>query len=92
MDPRDYVDTRTKRYMAQALEEFEQKIETPLARVIATRGDGGWDAATLLQIQADLDGVKRTFRKRLQALGTDCLDLISPDLSINGFEPVATRR
>lgn len=75
MDPKEFVETRTRRYMAQALEEFEDMIETPLRR-----GDRPDSAA--------IDCVKRTFRRKLQALSSDCIDLMPSDLQINGFEPV----
>ncbi len=84
MDPKDYVDTRTKRYMAQALEEFERDIESPLRAAVSAepyRRD-------LAQVVENIEGVKRTFRKKLQALATDCLDIMPSDLSINAFELV----
>lgn len=87
MDPREFVDTRTRRYMAQALEEFEQAIEHPLRALVAA-DPSRRDVASVVE---RIDGVKRTFRKRLQALATDCLDLIPSDLQINAFEPVVRR-
>lgn len=84
MDPRQFVENRTRRYMAQALEEFENRVEHPLARIAAgepTRHD-------IAAIVSDIDGVKRTFRKKLQALGTDCIDLIPTDVEINAVELV----
>lgn len=74
--------------MAQALEQFEQDIEEPLKAAVRAepyRRD-------LADIVENIDGVKHTFRKRLQQLASDCIDLMPADLSINGFEPVATRR
>jgi hypothetical protein len=81
MDPRTFVETRTRRYMAQALEEFERELERPLRK--AALHDPSLGA-----IVDSIDGVKSTFRKRLQALSGDCLDLIPAGTEINGFEPV----
>lgn len=84
MDPREFVETRTRRYMAQALEEFEERIEQPLdalRRAEPSRSD-------IARIVEEVDGVKRTFRRKLQALAGDCIDLMPSDLQINGFEPV----
>lgn len=64
--------------MAQALEEFEQHIEKPLA-------DGRVPDADAIA------RVKAAFRKKLQTLASDCLDLMPSDLQINGFEPVVRR-
>jgi hypothetical protein len=84
VDPRHYVETRTKRYMAQALEEFEREIERPL--IAAAKEHPELDA-----IVGRIPGVKSTIRKRLQTLGSDCLDLIPPGTQINGFEPIVRR-
>lgn len=86
MDPKEFIDTRTKRYMAQALEKFEQDIEGPLTAAIARE-----PRSDLSDILASLPGVKREFRKKLQALGGDAIDLAPRDLQINGFEPIARR-
>lgn len=81
MDPREFVETRTKRYMAQALEELEVKIEQPLRQLAETNSDAA-------AIAAEIDGVKRTFRKRLQSLASDCIDLMPSGLEINALELV----
>lgn len=78
MDPRDFVERRTRRYMAQALEEFEQRIERPLQR-------GAQPSA------ADIEATKRAFRKRLQDLASDCIDLMPSDIEINAYEPIVRR-
>lgn len=86
MDTREFVETRTKRYMAQALEEFEEKLEKPLRALLAD--DDSREA------QAVVDGiepVKRTFRKKIQALASDCTDVMPSDLHINGYEPLLAR-
>ena len=67
--------------MAQALEEFEREIEHPL-RALAL-GD-----PRLTTVVNRIDPVKRTFRKKLQALASDCTDLMPSDVQINGFELV----
>jgi hypothetical protein len=87
MDPSEFVDIRTRRYMAQALEEFERDIERPL-RAAVSREPGRPDIAAIL---SSVEGVKRTFRKKLQALGSDCKDLMDEGIQINGFEPVIRR-
>lgn len=84
MNPKQFVETRTKRYMAQALEDFERDIEGPLRRaalVEPRRPD-------LDAIVAGIEPTKRSFRKKLQALGADCTDLVPANIEINGFEPV----
>lgn len=63
--------------MAQALEEFEQLIETPLARGRSVPDE-------------DVQRVKRTFRRKLQTLASDCLDITPSDMQINAVE--LTRR
>ena len=67
--------------MAQALEEFEREIEHPL-RALAP-GD-----PRVTAIVDRIDGVKRTFRKKLQTLASDCTDLMPSDVEINGLELV----
>lgn len=86
MEPREFVDTRMKRCMAQMLEEFEQSVENPLreAHGLLT----GADARSIGKVLDNCDGVKRTIRKKLQAFGADCVDLMPSDVQINAFEPV----
>jgi hypothetical protein len=76
MEARDFVDRKKKRCMAQALEEFERRVEAPLRR---------GDTATAL---AGIPDVKRTFRKSIQALADDCADMMPSGVQINAFEPV----
>lgn len=79
--------------MAQALEEFEREIEAPLERAVA-RGERREDIAI---VASHVQGVKRCFRKALQALSSDCLEVmgmagVSPgDIQINAYEPVTRR-
>ena len=86
MDPSEFVDTRTKRYMAQALEELEREIEQPLRHAQATS-----PRADIAAVLDRVPGVKRTFRRKLQALGADCKDLMDEGIQINGFEPIIRR-
>lgn len=84
MEPRDFIEIRTKRYMAQALEEFEKQIEDPL-RALAIAEPSRHDLAAIVD---RMDAVKRTFRKKLQTLASDCADLMPSDVQINAFELV----
>lgn len=86
MEPREYVETRTKRYMAQALEEFEERLEVPLRAHLD--GDTSPGARAVL---AGVEPAKRAFRKKIQALGADCRDVMPKDVQINGYEPLTTR-
>lgn len=65
--------------MAQALEELEVKLEEPLRRLAQTD-------PSARAILADVDGVKRTFRRKIQTLASDCIDLMPSDLEINALE------
>ncbi len=89
MDSREFVETRTKRCMAQTLEDVERLIEQPLSRLIAS--DEPITAARLVEIVRDIDEVKRIYRKKIQALASDCLDLVPSELQINGYEPLVRR-
>jgi metal-dependent amidase/aminoacylase/carboxypeptidase family protein len=89
MNPREFVDTRTKRCMAQTLEELEVKVEHPLQALVAS-GEP-ITPERLAAIVAEIDAVKRIYRKKIQALSSDCLDLMPSDLQINGYEPLARR-
>jgi hypothetical protein len=94
MDPRQYVDTRVKRYMAQCLEEFEKEIELPLREARAMVFAAGDDVGLSKCLQQAVNGIeptKRAIRKRLQTLGSDCLDIMPDGLHINGYEPIITR-
>jgi hypothetical protein len=84
MEPREFIEIRTRRYMAQALEEFEKQIEDPLRAILVTEPSRGDVAAVLERV----DGVKRTFRKKLQTLDSDCADLMPSDVQINALELV----
>lgn len=88
MDPKEFVETRTKRTMAQVMEEFERTVEHPLSAMV--RSDGVTHAR-INSVVNDLDGFKRIFRKKLQAFADDCLDLMPSDIEINAFEPVVRR-
>jgi hypothetical protein len=88
MDPKAFIDTRTKRCMAQTLEEFEDKVERPVRALLTAEPV---TAHQLEEIISDMDSVKRTIRKKIQALAADCLDLVPSDIQINGFEPVTRR-
>jgi hypothetical protein len=70
--------------MAQALEEFEKQIEQPLT--VLARSEPRAAA-----IVANVDGVKREFRRKLQTLASDCLDLMPSDVEINALELVSRR-
>lgn len=70
--------------MAQALEEFERQIEEPL-RILARAEP---DRRDVKRIVENIDGVKRTFRKKLQTLASNCSDLMASDVQINAFELV----
>lgn len=74
MDKRAFVETRVRRYMAQTLEEFEVKLESRLP-----------DDPELRQAAKE---VKATIRKKMQTLGSDCIDIMPNDFEINGYEPV----
>ena len=87
MDPREFVDTRMRRCMAQTLEELEVQIERPLRELHESLSNGA-TARRIGRIVDDIDGVKRTFRKRLQAFGADCADVMPSDVEINAFEPI----
>jgi hypothetical protein len=84
MEPREFIEIRTKRYMAQALEEFERQIEDPLRALVAAEPSRR-DVAMVVE---SIDGVKRTFRKKLQTLASDCADLMPSDVQINALELV----
>lgn len=84
MEPREFIEIRTRRYMAQALEEFEKQIEDPLRAILVTEPSRS-DVAAVLEC---VDGVKRTFRKKLQTLASDCADLMPSDVQINALELV----
>lgn len=86
MDPQEYVETLKNRVMAQTLEELELRVETPL-RALAGR-EAPISAAQLNVILNDIELHKRAFRKRLHVFGSDCLNLVPPDIEINAFEPV----
>lgn len=86
MDTREFVDTRTKRCMAQTLEELEERIEKPLQALISSGAP--ITVHHVARIVADVDQVKRIYRKKIQALASDCLDLMPRDLEINAYEPV----
>lgn len=85
MEPREFVETRTKRYMAQALEELEDRIERPLEALLVAEPIAQGELAVIVN---DIQHVKATFRKKLQTLASDCLDLMPSDVQINAFEPV----
>jgi hypothetical protein len=74
--------------MAQALDEFEREIEQPLDALLR-RGDAIPEVVRVLEA---IPAVKRAFRKKLQALGTDCIDLMPSDMQINAFEPMRSSR
>jgi hypothetical protein len=81
MDSRAFVETRRKRCLAQTLEEFERRIESPLQALAPCD-------PRIAAIVADIEPVKRLFRKKIQALASDCLDLMPSDLEINAVELV----
>ena len=87
MNPREFVDIRMRRCMAQTLEELEKQVEQPLRELHGSLSNGA-TARHIGRIVDDIDGVKRTFRKRLQAFGSDCADVMPSDVEINGFEPI----
>lgn len=72
--------------MAQALEEFEERLEKPLVALLDSLGDD--NAADVRTLRDGIEPVKRTFRKKIQALSNDCTDLMPTGLQINGYEPV----
>jgi hypothetical protein len=84
MDPRKFVEIRTRRYVAQALDEFERRVETPLVRAASVEPC----RADLAAIVADVERVKRTVKKRFYFLGDDCVDLMPESLEINAVELV----
>jgi hypothetical protein len=89
MEPREFVDTRMRRCMAQTLQEFEQSVETPLRTLHGTlEGEPARHVAAILD---DCDEVKRSYRKKLQAFAADCIDLMPSNVQINAFEPVVRR-
>ena len=72
--------------MAQTLQEFEDKVEKPLREVYSTLPSAA--SFAVADILYDCESVKRTIRKKLQAFGADCADLMPSDMQINAFEPV----
>jgi hypothetical protein len=90
MEPREFVETRMRRCMAQTLQEFEEQIEQPLRDLHATLPTAG-ARQRVGAILASSEAVKRTFRKKLQAFAADCIDLMPADVEINAFEPIVRR-
>lgn len=72
MGPDEYVHRRKKRYMAQVLESFEEKLEPALK-------DQGLDG--------EVQSFKGMVRARMNALATDAVEVFSldPDASQNGL-------
>jgi hypothetical protein len=70
--------------MAQALEDFELRIEDPL-RALSIAEPERRDIASIVE---QCDNVKRTFRKKLQTLASDAADLVPRDIEINALELV----
>jgi hypothetical protein len=86
MNPADFVDKRRKRCLGQTLGEFERHIQRPLQQL--AQREEPISAYHLQRVLNDMELVKDTIRKQIQALASDCLDLMPPELEINAFEPV----
>lgn len=73
MDRREFVETRRKRYLAQTLEEFEEKVEK---QVDLSDPD----------VAAKIASFKATVRRKFQAFETDVIDVMGedPSVQING--------
>jgi hypothetical protein len=76
--------------MAQMLEEFEERMEVPLGNLHASL-PAGPAAHSISGILLNAEGVKRTFRRKLDAFAADCADLMPSDVEINAFEPIIRR-
>ncbi len=61
MDRSEYIHKRKRKYMAQVLEDFEQRIEPHLPESAAK----------------EVDGFKGLVRMRMNALATDAVDISS---------------
>lgn len=70
MTPGEYVDKRSKRYMAQLLEDFERDLEPALK-------EAGLDG--------EVQNFKGTVRAKIKALATDAKDILNLDGSVNGL-------
>lgn len=64
---RQLIDTRRKRYTAQALELFEEALEKPLRR------KGLLEDA---EIRDGVETAKAMFRRKLSDLGTDAIEIM----------------
>lgn len=86
MESKEFVEILMRRCMAQTLEDFEQRIETPLRELRgATNGANRHRVGRIID---DCDQVKRTIRKKIQGFESDLLRLIPADLEINAVELV----
>lgn len=74
MDRREFVETRRKRYLAQTLEEFEEKIERHL------------DLTEDPELRDWVASFKATVRRKFAAFETDVIDVMGedPSVQING--------
>lgn len=81
MDRGEYVETRRKRYLAQTLEEFENTVEKLLDQAAPHL-----PPALRIELSAAVETHKATVRRKIQALATDCADLMAhSDTAFNGF-------
>lgn len=81
MDRGEYVETRRKRYLAQTLEEFEESVEK-----LVEEAAPHLPPALRIELSAAIERHKATVRRKIQALATDCADLMNHSgLSLNGF-------
>ena len=93
MESKTYIERLTRRYMAQALDEYERRIERPLKDHVRQLEDMGHvSAPRAAAILGDSEDVRRRIRGKFMALGGDCADLMPGTLEINAYEPVRRRR
>jgi hypothetical protein len=70
LGPDEYVHKRKKRYMAQVLESFEEKLEPALIG---------------LDLAGEVQNFKGLVRARMNALATDAVEVYSLDGTPNGL-------
>lgn len=88
MDRGEYVETRRKRYLAQTLEEFEETVEKAIERAAPHLPPN-----LRIELAAAIANHKATVRRKIQALATDCADLMAHgDSALNGFAQELTDR
>lgn len=81
MDRGEYVETRRKRYLAQTLEEFENTVEAKIEEAAQHL-----PPPLRIELSAAVEAHKATVRRKIQALATDCVDLMAhSNTTFNGY-------